>query len=68
MQVTLTIDDVLTAVDHGSVVAITGTDENGRRVTFAGDVRPMNEVMSSLIMDLEDEVTVEVEDWQLWAA
>jgi hypothetical protein len=50
------------------VVAVTGTNEDGRRVTFAGDTRPMNEVMSALIMDVEDEVTVEVEDWQLWSA
>lgn len=65
MQVTLTITDIETAVDHGSVVQITGTNEEGQRVTFAGDTRPMLQVMEALVTDVEDEITVEVEDWQI---
>lgn len=64
--VTLIDTDVATAIDHGSVVRITGTDsETGERVTFAGDHRPMGQVMEALVMDVEDEVEVEVEDYQV---
>lgn len=65
MNITLTIEDVSTFTDHGSVVAMTGTDENGNRVTFAGDARMMEPVMQALIIGDEPEVDVEVEEWQI---
>lgn len=65
MNVTLTIEDVSTFTDHGSVVAITGTGEDGQRVTFGADVRMMEPVMQALIIGDEPEVDVEVEDWQI---
>lgn len=63
--ITLTLDDVSTAVDHGSTVSIVGTDSKGKRVAFAGDARPMCQVLEALVMDQEDEITVEVEPWQI---
>lgn len=65
-SVTLTDLDIATAVDCGSVVVITGTDvDTQERVTFAGDTRPMLQVMEALVMDVEDEITVDVEEWQI---
>jgi hypothetical protein len=65
MIVTLTIEDVSTLTDHGSVVAITGTDESGQRVTFAGDSRMMEPLVAALVIGDEPEVEAEVEDWQV---
>ncbi len=66
MIVTLTIEDVATLTEHGSVVTITGTGEDGQRVTFAGDfLREMEAVVSALVIDDEPEVEVEIEDWQI---
>jgi hypothetical protein len=65
MIVTLTIEDVATLTDHGSVVAITGTDEDGQRVTFAGDSREMEVMVSALVIGDEPEVEAEIEDWQI---
>lgn len=65
MIITLTIEDVATVVDEGTVVQITGTGEDGQRVTFAGDARSMSHVLEALVSGDEPEVDVQVEDWQV---
>ena len=65
MLITLTGQDVATVDDHGSIVVITGTAEDGSRVTFGGDPRPMADIVLALLGDEEDEVTVDVEGWQI---
>ena len=67
-HVTLTIEDVDAVIDQGSVVVITGTDDVGQRVTFAGDHRPLGHIIEALLTDAEDEIVVEVEDWQILGA
>jgi hypothetical protein len=61
----LTNDDLDTVQNHGSVIAITGTDREDPtlRVTFAGDHRSM----AGLLALLEDgeEVPAVIEDWQV---
>lgn len=64
-DVTLTIEDVSTVKDGGSVVTITGTTESGDRITFAGDHREMVHILGALVTDAEDEVVVAVEGWQV---
>lgn len=65
MQVTISPEDVATLTSHGSVVAITGTADNGDRVTFAGENDSMEEIAAALVMEFEDEITVDVEDYQI---
>lgn len=65
MQITVTTEDLTTLRGMGSsVLTVTGTDENGDRVTFAGDHRPMAAMLDALIDGEEAEVTAEVEPWQ----
>lgn len=63
MLLTLTSEDLPTVVGHGSVVQVTGTDEDGARVTFAGDHRVMAGMLEAL--EVEGELPVYVEDWQI---
>jgi hypothetical protein len=64
MILTITTDDVIRhAVDHGTVWTLTGTDEDGHRVTFGADHRPAREIIA-LAADL-GEIDVSVEDWQI---
>ena len=65
MIITLIDTDVDTVLDEGSVVAITGTDEDGQRVRFGADARMIEPVLRALVMDEEFEIPVEVEDWQV---
>lgn len=68
MIVTLTEEDVATVRDCGSVVQITGTGEDGQRITFGSDARMIVPILQALVMDLEFEIPVEVEDWQVLSA
>ena len=65
MTITLTIEDTATLTDHGSVYAITGTDEDGNRVTFGADPRMLESPLHELIIGDEPEVDVEIEEWQI---
>lgn len=65
MIVTFTTEDVVTAEQDGSIVILTGTNEARERVTIGGDFRPMAEIVSALLNDVEDEVTVDVDGWQI---
>ena len=62
-EITLSRDDLGTIVDEGSIVIITGTSESGERVIFAGDARPMRELVNGIVN--EGEVVAEVEDYQI---
>jgi len=48
--------------DDGSVVVLTGVDENGKTWRFGADFRIAYDLLGAAI---EGEITVEVEDWQL---
>jgi hypothetical protein len=61
----ITAEDVATAVDHGTTVSITGTDEDGKRVTFAGDHRMMEGLMAAALFYDEESVSALVEGWQI---
>lgn len=64
MQVTVTTEDARTIREEGSVITVTGTDdETGARVTFAGDHRPMQHLFDGVLAD--GEATAEVESWQV---
>jgi hypothetical protein len=63
--ITLTIEDLATLASHGSVWSITGTGEDGERVTFGGEPRLMDDVAGALMIGDEDEVEVSIEDWQV---
>lgn len=49
---------------HGSVVVLTGHDENDKKVRFGADWRAGNDILTAVAV--EGEITVEVEGWQLW--
>lgn len=64
--ITLTPEDVVdTLVDEGSVVMVTGTDEDGQRVTIGADARAIDPALAALLMGEEPEVQVEFEPWQV---
>lgn len=63
MQVTVTAEDLDTARNEGSVLLVTGTTEDGTRVRFAGDHRPMAGFLA--VVEDEGEATAEVESWQV---
>jgi hypothetical protein len=63
MRVTITAQDAETARFEGTVIVLTGTADDGSRVTFAGDRRPMNELGDAVLAD--GEATAEVESWQV---
>lgn len=63
MNVTVTSEDLDTIVDHGSVIEVTGTAEDGARVTFAGDHRPMTFFLNA-VKESGEEVT-DVAKWQI---
>lgn len=65
MVVTLVEEDIVTIQDHGSVALITGTNEDGERVTFGVDPRALDDIGRALIFGEEFEITVEVEGWQI---
>lgn len=65
MQVTLEDTDVATLIDQGTVVVITGTGEDGQRVTFGADARAIEPALRALVMDEEFSVDVEVDEWQI---
>lgn len=65
MQVTITHEDVVTVRGQGDRIVITGTAENGDRVTFSGDPEDMEEIAVALVMDMEDDVVIDVEPHQI---
>jgi hypothetical protein len=57
--------DLGTVEDHGSVWVVTGTSEDcTKRVTFAGDWRPMRELVAAIVA-MDEPVPVAVESWQV---
>jgi hypothetical protein len=62
-EVTVSPADLQEVVFDGSVIIVTGTAGN-TRVTFAGDARPMRELLFD-IAESGREQTVEVEAWQI---
>lgn len=50
--------------DHGTVVLITGFNDEGLHQRFGADHRIAQDVLDAAVV--EGEITVEVEDWQLW--
>jgi hypothetical protein len=68
MLVTLTAEDFNTLEEHGSVALITGTSvEDGTRVTFGAEPRLLEDIAQAAFYD-EEEICVEIEDWQIWGA
>jgi hypothetical protein len=51
---------------NGSVVVVSGYDDDGQRVTFAGDTGPMSAMIEAARTD--GPVRVEVEEWQIWGS
>ena len=67
MNITVTRDDLeTTGRDEGTVIVVTGTDENGNRVTFGGDGRPMEHLIKGVLID-GSAVAADVENWQILA-
>jgi hypothetical protein len=62
----LTVADDTIYEDHGTVVTLEGTDEQGRKHTFGADWRSAQAIRAAL--DIESAIDVEVEDWQLLGA
>jgi hypothetical protein len=63
MKITITRDDLESAVNHGSVIALCGTTEAGKRVIFVGDHRPMANLLDGV--RAEGEATADVASWQI---
>lgn len=67
MIVYLTIADVASVQQHGSVWTITGSADDGKPVTFGGDWRLMDELVTALRKCDDDTIDVEIESWQIMA-
>lgn len=66
MNVTITMSDLGTLRDEGTVWVVTGTDnETGDLVTFAGDHRPMANMLEGLAGGEQADVMAEIEDYQV---
>ena len=64
--VEITVEDMDSLRSEGSLVVITGSDsETHERVTFAGDLRPMEDVLGELLSDASCEVVLAVEEHQV---
>jgi hypothetical protein len=63
MIVTVTADDLSNVVGHGSVVEVTGTNEDGQIVIFAGAALEMTTLLD-VVYEL-GEADAEVEAWQI---
>jgi len=63
--VKVTPGDLPTVVREGGIVSIIGTDDEGNRVTFAGDHGPMHILLENLTYGDEEEVQVLVDGWQV---
>lgn len=66
MNITVTREDLATGSNEGTVIMITGTSENGARVTFAGDQRQMAAMIMAVVT--EGQATAVVDAWQVLAA
>jgi len=63
IAVTVTDEDLLTAENQGSVIVVTGTAENGSRITFAGDHGPMVSFLNSVTA--QGKTDTFIEPWQI---
>ncbi len=63
MFVTLTEGDLEQAENHGSVIVLYGSTEDGRWVQFGADARVANDLVD--IVREHGEVQVEVEGWSI---
>lgn len=60
----ITVDTVnAPASMMSTIITASGLDAQGRRVTFAGDHRPMRDLAE--VVEQEGEVTVDLEPWQV---
>ncbi len=64
MIIRLTTEQLGQVRDEGTVAVLTGTDENGDRVTFGAD-RHVFIVACGGLLGGEGQVTFEVESWQV---
>ncbi len=64
-EITVTQADLAASQDAGTVLVLTGTDAEGRRVMFGGDWRPMADLINAVWH--EGEAVAEVEPWQVLA-
>lgn len=65
MRIYLDVDDLQTVEDHGTMWIMTGSTDDGKRVTFAGDWRPMRGLTEFLVAN--GEAVTDLEDWQVLA-
>ncbi len=63
MIVTVKVEDLQTVDREGTMFVVTGTDEQGRRVRFAGQHGPMGAALDGVERD--GEAACEVEDWMV---
>lgn len=65
LTITVTLEDAGSAIPDGGIVRMTGTTDDGRQVVWAGDARVVADLLQALMIGEEDEITVELEDWQI---
>jgi hypothetical protein len=65
MQITITKEDLIHARDEGTIIVLTGTDEQtGDRVSFGADHRPATALYEAAL-EQDEPVVAEVDDWQV---
>jgi hypothetical protein len=60
------VDTVNRGAGMSTILTASGLDKKGRRITFAGDHRPMLDLADAV--DAEGEIEVHVESWQVLSA
>lgn len=65
MIVTVYTDNIASWSDEGSVVRAIGLDSAGRQITFGIEPRCAHDIFNALVIQDEESVDVEVEDWQI---
>ena len=66
MQIMVTEDDLSAAVDHGSVITMTGTvigSRGAQKVTFSGTTERMNRLL--IVVAGTGEALINVDPWQV---
>lgn len=57
LLVTVTPDDLMLMEDHGTIISLTGTSQDGKeRVTFGGDRRMMAMLIDAIISTDEEQI------------
>jgi hypothetical protein len=65
MQITITKEDLIHARDEGTIIVLTGTDEQtGDRVSFGADHRPATALYEAAL-EQDEPVVAEVDGWQV---